>query len=373
MNLQNGFARFILCFLTTGFLTAAGSAAHACTDFRLTADDGTILITRSMEFAQDMQANLRTSTKGRKFSTVAPDGTPGLSWTAKYGYVYLDGMGIDGAQDGMNEQGLTFEALYLPNLAQYQIVQPGDSAKALSYVNIGDWALGNFATVAEVKAAINNVVVFAQKIPSMGDMIFPLHFAFYDATGAGLIVEYINGVMSMYENKVGVFTNAPSYDWQVTNLANYVNLQPVNPKPLVLKNITFVATGQGAGMLGLPGDISPPSRFVKTSVLKAVAMPAKDTVGVVNLAQHIINNVDIPLGLAREPNSGNYTNEYTQWVVFKDVTHKVIYYRTYDNLSLRSVDFAKLDFSEKAPLLKMPIAVAQYTQDMSADFLKQVS
>ena len=186
-----------------------------------------------MEFSQDFNSNVRTAPVGRSFTSLGADGKPGISWTGKYGYLYLDGMGVDAAIDGMNEKGLTFEALLLPNLAEYQTVAPGANATALPYLMFGDWVLSNFATVAEVKAAIPKVTVFAQKVAALGDAIFPLHFAIYDTSGAGIVVEYVKGELAIYDNTVGVMTNDPTYDWHMTNLGNYVNLKPVNPKPIV--------------------------------------------------------------------------------------------------------------------------------------------
>lgn len=354
-----------------GTLACFSNSALACTDFRVSAKDGTVLITRSMEFAVDMKSNLRSSPRGRMFSVTAPDGKPGLSWKTKYGYLYLDGMNSDYADDGMNEQGLSFEALYLPGLAQYQTVTPAHDAEALSYMHLGDWILGNFKTVDEVRQALANVVVFADKIPGLGDMIFPLHFSIYDSTGKGIVVEYVDGKMNIYDNKIGVMTNSPTYGWHMTNLNNYVHLKPINPNPVSDSGVVFSATGQGGGMVGLPGDISPPSRFVKTAILMDVVMQPDDAKSALNLAQHVINNVDIPTGLAREMSNGNYTNEITQWVVFKDLTNKVFYYRTYGDLTLHAVTMAKIDFSEKAAMLKMPIASQEYVKDMTDDFLKQ--
>lgn len=358
-----------LALILTAFLFIPTS--FACTDFRLTAKDGTVLITRSMEFAQEFHSNLRSSPRGRAFSITSPDRkNDGMTWKATYGYVFLDGMNFDIVTDGMNEAGLSFEALYLPGLAQYQVVPPGQNKQALPYFMLGDWILGSFKNIDELREALPNIYVFEQKLPGLGDMVFPLHFSVYDASGKGLVIEYINGKLNIHENKLGILTNAPSYDWHLTNLNNYVHLRPVNPPPVIAEGIQFAATGQGFGMIGLPGDISPPSRFVKTAVLADVVLPADNAVGVLNLAQHIINNVDIPRGLAREPESGKYINETTQWTVFKDLTHKVFYYRTYDDFSLRSVSLDKVDFSEKAPRLKMPIASPQFVQDMTDSFIK---
>jgi choloylglycine hydrolase len=253
-------------------------------------------------------------------------------------------------------------------------VSTDKDSHALPYINLGDWILSNFQTVDEVRKALPNIVVFAQKLPSLGDMIFPLHFAINDASGKGIVVEYVAHQLNIYDNKVGVMTNSPTYDWHMNNLNNYVNLAPLNPPDVIDNTVTFAATGQGYGMLGLPGDISPPSRFVKTTVLTRTALPVDDAGGALNLAEHIINNVDIPRGFARELNNGNKpTNDITQWVVFKDLTNKKFYYRTYGDMSLRSIALSGIDFSENAPRLMMPIADMNTIRDVTHDFIKSTS
>ncbi|MES2218311.1 MAG: linear amide C-N hydrolase [Pseudomonadota bacterium] len=359
-----------LCLLICGFLTIHN--ALACTDIRVQAKDGTIIIARSMEFAEDLQSNLRTSTRGRTFTTHTNEGKPGMSWKAKYGYVYLDGMQVDAAIDGMNEEGLTIEDLFFPSFAQYETIPPGLESHAVPYMNFSDWVLSNFKTVAEVRAALPSVFVFAGKVPTMGDTIFPLHFSIYDASGSGIVVEFINGKLSVYDN-VGVMTNSPSYDWHLLNLTNYVHLTPVNPAPIAVGGLNFGATGQGYGMIGMPGDVSPPSRFIKMAALLHVVVPATDSNEALNLAEHIINNVDIPFGLVREPQSDKYVSESTEWVVFKDVTHRMFYYRTYTNMSLQGVSLAKLNFSENATRLRMPIVNKQQVTDLTDQFLKATS
>jgi choloylglycine hydrolase len=360
-------------FFLLGILVATVlniSTSFACTDFRLTAKDGTVLITRSMEFGLDLKSNFRSSLRNREFTTKAPDGNPGLSWKAKYGYIFLDGMNFDATTDGMNEQGLSFEALYLPGLAHYQTVPTGQNAQALPYIYIGDWILSNFKTVDEVREALATVYVFEQKLPELGEQVFPLHFSVFDPSGKGLIIEYIDGKLHLYDNKLGLLTNSPTYDWHLTNLDNYVHLRPVNPPAIKTEGLSFAATGQGFGMVGLPGDISPPSRFVKTAVLLDVTLPPEDSLEALNLAEHIINNVDIPRGLSREPQSGKYIDETTQWVVFKDLHNKILYYRTYHNMTLHAIELSKVDFSEKAARLKMPIANKQYVDDQTDEFLE---
>lgn len=346
------------------------SSAFACTDFRIKSSDGSVVIARSLEFALDLKSNIRTSPRGRIYTTTAPDGKPGISWKAKNGYVFLDGLNVDMAVDGMNEKGLSFEALYLPYFAEYQTVPAGKNNQALPYYLLGDWILSNFDTVDQVRAALANVFVFPQNIPGQQNFIFPLHFSIFDTSGRGIVAEYVGGKLNIYENKIGVMTNSPTYDWHMTNMNNYVHLTPQNPNPVQASGITFVALGQGFGMIGVPGDISPPSRFVKIATMLRVIITPSNAVGALNMAQHVMNNVDIPLGLAREPSQNKVTNELTQWVVFKDLGNKIFYYRTYDDTTIRAVSMAKLNFAENAPRLKMPIASSQFIQDMTDQFIR---
>ena len=367
--MYKGIIRLLIVALSIG--TGFCSSALACTDFRITAQDGTVIITRSLEFALDLKSNLRNSPRGRTVNTVSPDGKPGMAWKAKYGYLFLDGLGIDATVDGMNEQGLSFEYLYLPGETKYQVVPQGQEKQALPYMQFGDWVLANFKSVDELRQALTKIYVTTQKLPGLGDTVFPLHAAIYDASGNGLVVELIDGKMRIYDNKLGLLTNAPTYNWHLANLRNYINLTPLAPKPVIAQGITFIATGQGGGMLGLPGDVSPPSRFIKTAVLQQTAFPVATADTAINLAEHIINNVDIPLGLVREAKTGTATNESTQWVVFKDLTHKKFYFRTYKNMTLRFVSLAQVDFSENAVRFSMPIASNEYAQDVSTQFTKK--
>jgi choloylglycine hydrolase len=342
--------------------------ATACTDFRLTAKDGTLLITRSMEFGIDLNSHFHTSTVNRVYATIAPDGKSGLTWKAKYGYVYLDGFGQDIALDGMNTVGLTFEYLYLPGETTYQTVPNGKSSQALAYDMFGDWVLSNFKTIDEVKQALANIYVFPRTLPGLGSMILQAHASIYDASGKGIVVEFINGQINVYDN-VGIMTNSPQYNWHLSNLNNYLNLTPNSPNPVVAGGIVYSSNGQGAGSIGLPGDSSPSSRFVKTSFMAHNAYPANNISDALNLAQHIINNVDIPAGVSRSTVSGQVATDTTEWVVFKDVTHKVVYYRTYNDMTIRAIDMNKLNFAEDAPRLNMALVETPYIMDATSKFM----
>ena len=165
-------------------------------------------------------------------------------------------------------------------------------------------------------------------------------------------------------------TNSPKYDWHVTNLRNYLNLSAINASPITQDGITYGATGQGSGAVGLPGDASPPSRFIKTAFMAHNVDTANNAADLLNLAEDIINNVDLPLGYVRSVTNGTTSSDTTQWVVFKDISHKMFYYRTYKDMTLRSIDMKKIDFSKKATPLKMPLAGEYYVVDGTEQFLK---
>ncbi|MFA6037258.1 MAG: choloylglycine hydrolase family protein [Legionellales bacterium] len=331
----------------------AVSPVLACTSFRLIAQDNTVLVARSMEFAEPMNSNIITTAKGKSFYTIAPDGQAGLSWKSKYNYIFIDGLGLGAPIDGMNEAGLSLEALLFPEEAQYQTVPADSSMKAVSYIHFGDWVLGNFKTVDEVRAALPDVYVFGEKLKQLNNEIFPVHYSVFDASGKGIVIEYVNGQLNIHEH-MGVMTNSPTYDWHVTNLRNYLQLSPTNPKPVIADGITYTSTGQGSGMIGLPGDISPPSRFVKMAVMLNTVIKPKNAAEALNLSQHIINNVDIPKGFVRVADNNNTaTLDSTQWVVFKDLTNKKLHYRTYDDLTIRTIDFATIDFTQPVPAVPL--------------------
>lgn len=144
-------------------------------------------------------------------------------------------------------------------------------------------------------------------------------------------------------------TNSPPFDWQLTNLRNYINLTNLNVDSLKLGNYTVEPIGQGTELLGIPGDYTPPHRFVRTTALAYAALqPATASEGA-NLAFHILNSVDIPLGAiaGREsgsnaatpvPNApsraGGLVYDLTEWVTVSDLTNKIYYFhRTKISLS----------------------------------------
>ncbi len=344
----------------------AVSPALACTDVRLIAGDGSSMSVRTMEFAQDLGSALTIMPRGQNAVSPGPK-VNGLKWTSKYGYVGMTAFGMPLITDGMNEKGLGFGALYLPGETEYQSVASGDEAKALSNASFGNWVLGNFATVDEVRAAIGDVVVWGENVPQLGSFA-PLHYVVHDPDGKMLVIEYVGGKMKAYDG-VGVLTNSPTYDWHVQNLRNYVNLTPENAAPIKIGNVTYAGTGQGSGLKGLPGDPTPPSRFVMAAATAYLVDKPRDAKDALIVLQHLINRVDIPKGLVRDyTDGGKPMGDYTQWTTFRDHANKVYYWKTYNDPGLKAVDLKQLDFTQGQPTRTLSIAAARPTVQMiSAD------
>ena len=237
---------------------------------------------------------------------------------------------------------------------------------SISNLQLPQLILGNFATVQEVQEALNNgsfPLVFDQKVNLAGIDTLEIHHTIYDKTGAGIIIEFTNKGRTVYENTVGVCTNSPRYDFHMINLRNYVELNKTAHEPLHLGGDVFKPIGQGSGLLGTPGDLTPPSRLVRAATLTHFADPVKTSDEAVNLAIHILNTVDIPHGVAGE--------DYTNWIVAKDLTHKALYYRTYNDLTVRVIYLDKVQL--RGEKLKLPLSTPVGGFKDTTDGLKTVN
>ena len=161
-----------------------------------------------------------------------------------------------------------------------------------------------------------------------------------------VVLEVVNGIPNFYENKLGVLTNAPGFLWHMTNLNNYINVVAgTEPARQFTDKITLQSLGHGSGMLGLPGDFTSPSRFVRASFFQTTS-PVWDT-GFETVVQafHILNNFDIPVGsqhVKSEIPKG--LPSATQFTAVTDQTELKLYYRTAWNSNIRCIDVMNIDF-----------------------------
>ncbi len=325
------------------------SLAWGCTDLVIRTQDGAYINGRSLEFALPLQSKITLNPRGQKSQSKAPNNKPGLSWTAKYGYLSVDALNEGLTTDGLNEAGLSVGVLWFPGVEYPQPpVNLGENAVVLQQVS--DWLLGNFATTQEAKEGLSRITIWAEAVQTLG--IPPIHLAVHDAEGNHLVIEFVGGQVTVVDNPNGVMTNFPKLEWHLTNLRNYINLSPFNASPMKLNSLDLQPTGQGTGLHGLPGDWTSPSRFVKASLLKGFSLPVETAALGVNLMEHLLNTFDIPIGAVRADNNPS-DFEQTQWIVIKDLKNKIFYYRTYEDLTLRMIDLKGLNFSGKVQSFSM--------------------
>jgi choloylglycine hydrolase len=260
----------------------------------------------------------------------------------------MNGIGLPILFDGLNEKGLAAGMFYFPTSAGYMPYTADDAGKTIAQWEVVSWILENFASVDEVKANIASVVVPAVVFAGWG-FAPEAHYIVHDATGKSIVIEYVGGKLNVYDNPLGVVTNSPTFDWHMTNLRNFVNYSMTNAPAVQLGTIKLQPTGQGSGMAGLPGDFTPPSRFVRAVAFSQSVFPSKTGRDAVLQAFHILNQFDIPKGAAREQKDehGNIPADYTLWTSVSDLKAKQYFFRTHENSQIRMVDLMRMDIDGK--------------------------
>jgi choloylglycine hydrolase len=339
--------------LTSAFIRPA----QACTGITLRANDGAVVYGRTMEWGTfDVHSRVSVIPRGLAFTGATPDKRPGLNWTSTYGVVAVDGVGKDIALDGMNEQGLTVGLFYHPGFAEYPAYDPDQAARTIGPMDLGTFLLTTCATVDEVRTAVGDVLVAPVVEEAIG-IAPPVHLLVTEPSGRAIVIEFTKGNTVIHEAPLGVITNAPNYDWHMINLRNYVNLSPVAIPDKQLDGDSFKALGGGSGMIGLPGDFTPPSRFVRAVAFSQTARPTATGDEAVYELFRILDNFNVPLGSA-EGSGDDKTlgmRSSTLWTTAYDTKNLVFYYHTAHNRRVRMVDLKKTDFSAGTKIRRMPL------------------
>ena len=324
------------------------SEVNACTGIQLQTKDGVFVSGRTLEFGISFDVGMIVVPRNYEFTGTTSLGD-GKKWKTKYASVGAILAGEELILDGINERGLSVGSFYFPGFAQYSETTPANQAISMSSSDFTQWIVSQFATVAEVRAAIENdeVAISPVLTPGFPPVVQPFHFVVYDKSGKSLVIEPLDGKLKLYDNPTGAMANSPTFDWHLTNLRNYVALDPNNVPPVSIFGETFKPLGQGSGMLGIPGDFTPPSRFVRAVVFSATAMPEENAEKGVFQVFHILNNFDIPVGVARSEEDGEIYSDYTMLTTARDSKNLRYYYKTYADQTIRMIDLAKCNPNAK--------------------------
>lgn len=314
----------ILLFIVAAPVFAAES--KACTRVVYTGTDGMVVTGRTMDWRDAIPTNLYLFPRGMRREGY-PHGET-VRWTSRYGSVVSAGYDI-GTSEGMNEQGLAVNLLYFTE-TDYG---PDDGRPKMAVSVWAQYVLDNFATVAEAVAELRRETfrIYAPAMP--GGAKSAVHMAISDASGNSAIAEYIDGRLDIFEGaQYRVLTNSPRYELQLA-VGDY-----------------WQAVG---GMNMLPGTVRSSDRFVRASffdsTLPATSDPMRAAMGMLSL----LRTVSVPLGITVE---GRPDISSTLWRSICDHKTRRYWFEATDTPTLVWVDFAKLDFSEGAPVRKLPLA-----------------
>ena len=236
--------------------------------------------------------------------------------------------------DAINEKGLGIAGLNFVGNAYYNEIKAGkDNIAQFEFI---PWILSQCATVKEAKALIEKInltnISFNEKLP-----LAQLHWLIADENEA-ITVESVKEGIKVYENPVGALTNNPTFDKQLFNLNNYINLSTKTPTNKFSENLNLKTYSRGMGAIGLPGDLSSQSRFVRVSFVKMNSISKDDEKSSVSQFFHILNSVDQQRGCC-ELENGKY--EITIYTSCCNATKGIYYYTTYDNHQINAIDMHK--------------------------------
>lgn len=344
--MKNNFKK--ITAFTLAFLMLSTSVSP-CTGITLKSNDGGFVVARTVEWAlNDAQHNkILVVPRDKKFTGQTPEGYNGKKWNGKYGFVTLTAYDQPYGPDGLNEEGLYVGVYYLPDYAEYAVY---DSAKSESSMSVGDlmqWMLSSFKTVDEIIANLKSVIVVNVDNKEFGGAALPFHFKIVDPSGNSKIIEIVNkGEVKVYDPYIGVITNSPTYDWHLINQRNYLNLSTNPNGQMNFEGYNLKPLGGGSGLIGLPGDFTPPSRFVRAAAFTASCRPLDTSVDAVFESFRILDNFNIPLG-AQVPKDHLPTGivSATQVTSASDLKNKVYYYHTMWNRQIRKIDLKAIDFA----------------------------
>ncbi len=330
----------IFTFLSSLMLLAIVPAS-ACTRAVYQGPDGLIITGRSMDWRDEIPANLWLFPRGmQRHGAVGPNS---ISWTSKYGSIVASAFDI-ASSDGMNEKGLVANLLWL---AETRYPEYGPTQKGLTVAAWVQYVLDNFATVDEAVKALRKepFVVVSANIPGT-DRFATLHLSISDGKGDNAIFEYVDGKLVIHHDMAyTVMTNSPVFEKQIA-LNDYWE--------------------QIGGLTMLPGTNRAADRFVRASFyMNAIPKTGDSRIAVASVFS-VIRNASVPFGIssAEEPNISS-----TRWRSVSDQKNRVYYFETTLTPSTFRVDLKRVDFDAKKPVKKLLVDNNQtYAGDALVEF-----
>lgn len=254
--------------------------------------------------------------------------------------------------EAVNEKGLCMAGLYFPGNAFYGEAKEG--MKNVSPFELIPWVLASCASVHEAREHLDGVNIV--KIPYNDQLPLPdLHWMLADEKECLVLEPGLEG-LEIYENPYGVLTNNPPFSYHEQNLTNYRNITAQYAESRFAKGLKLPPYGQGMGGLGLPGDASSVSRFVRAAFLKWNSVCEKEEQENVSQVFHILDNVSVVRGAVLTP-EGNC--DITRYSCCINAKKGIYYFKTYGNSAIQMADLRRGDLDGERLLYCEPASGMQ--------------
>lgn len=328
-----------------------------CTSLAITDKDKNYYHGRTLEFSTSaIPSSICYYPKGTSFDPILKDNTPLMAFESKYDMLGVgmpvenNGKGLEKQLiEGVNSQGLSF-SLNMKTNSELDAQEITDYSKVVSFDCLGHWALACFASVEEVKQAVKDQVFYCKELDELGGMSAPFHFAFYDTSGACLVVEINLGKICSYDNPTRVMTNGPELPWHLTNLNNYTHLTNLDVNQGSLGNMTIKQPDSGIALASLPSSDTSVDRFIRATFYSSFAEQASSAQGALLELSHIMNKFDRPKNMSVSKSDTAVVNpdvhsicEYTLWTSLTDLKNGRLLVRSYNSFNF--VDYSISQFT----------------------------
>lgn len=244
--------------------------------------------------------------------------------------------------DAVNEKGLGMAGLrFAGNAVYHACAEKGDNVASFELI---PWILGQCATVAEVRTLLERICItdtpFSNELPPS-----PLHWLIADRVEA-ITVESMADGLHIHDNPVGVMTNNPPFDEQLFRLNDYRHLSPEDPSNTFSEKLGLDLYSRGMGAIGLPGDVSSGSRFVRASFVKMNSRSSATESDSVGQFFHILGSVEQVRGCCKVGEG----YEITVYTSCCNADRGIYYYTTYGNRQITAVDMHREDLDGTVPI-----------------------
>ena len=245
--------------------------------------------------------------------------------------------------DGVNEKGLSCLMLQLSKFSTWSHKIRKDKVNIAPY-DVAFWVLSNFSTISELMEDFKqlNIVALPDDQTALSTEI---HWLVSDTSGQSIVIERTRDKLTVYNNKVGVLANSPTFDWHLNNLDCYINVKSEQPEETKWGQQMLSPYSNGFGTIGLPGDFSSPSRFVKAAFLRNHVNVGEGDESAISECFHILDNFVVPRGVVETPKRKEcHLTKYSACLCLET---QLYYYKTSSNQQIQVIDLNKENLDAK--------------------------